>query len=148
MKKLAFISAIAFLSVMYSCTINTLVLYDDGYYTASQRQAAIEAQRKSYQNSTNNQQTQSQEQYVNNESIATEEYYQDDYTSSQTYQTDEGTGNTYITNNYYFDEDSYEIHIYGYNSMPQKWQDECLKMLEIFERVHNETPNFSYKIIN
>ena len=48
---------------------------------------------------------------------------------------------------YLFD-DEIEVHIYGYNSMPQKWQDECVKMLEIFERVHNETPNFPYKIIN
>ena len=48
----------------------------------------------------------------------------------------------------FLNEGYWEVHIYGYNSMPQKWQDECLKMLEIFERVHNETPNFSYKIIN
>lgn len=44
--------------------------------------------------------------------------------------------------------DSWEVHIYGYRSMPQEWQDECVKMLEIFDDVHKRTPNFSYKLIS
>ena len=42
----------------------------------------------------------------------------------------------------------FEVHIYGYYSMPEKWQTECLKMLEIFDDVHKETPNVVFKLIS
>ena len=47
-----------------------------------------------------------------------------------------------------FYEDKYEAHIYGYYSMSQRYQDYCKIILKIFERVHEETPNFTYKVIN
>jgi len=47
-----------------------------------------------------------------------------------------------------FYKDKYEAHIYGYYSMPENWQEECKLMLEVFDDVHNETPNFTYKLIN
>ena len=42
----------------------------------------------------------------------------------------------------------FEVHIYGYRSMPEKWQEDCIKMLEIFDDVHKETPNVVFKIIS
>ena len=33
-------------------------------------------------------------------------------------------------------------------SMKRELQDECKLMLEVFDDVHNETPNFTYKIIS
>ena len=46
------------------------------------------------------------------------------------------------------DEDNFEVHIYGYRSMPEKWQEDCIKMLEIFDDVHKETPNVEFKLIS
>jgi len=48
----------------------------------------------------------------------------------------------------YLFNDEIEVHIYGYYTMPKEYQNYCLKMLEVLDDVHNETPNFSYKIIN
>lgn len=42
----------------------------------------------------------------------------------------------------------FEVHIYGYYTMPDDWQEECIKMLEIFDDVHKETPNVVFKLIN
>ena len=42
----------------------------------------------------------------------------------------------------------YEVHIYGYKSMPDDWQEECIKMLEIFDDVHKKTPNVVFKLID
>ena len=48
----------------------------------------------------------------------------------------------------FYDEGYFEVHIYGYRSMPDDWQEECIKMLEIFDDVHKETPNVVFKLIN
>ena len=48
----------------------------------------------------------------------------------------------------FYDEEYFEVHIYGYYSMPDDWQEECIKMLEIFDDVHKETPNVVFKLIN
>ena len=48
----------------------------------------------------------------------------------------------------FLNEDYWEVHIYGYRSMPERWQTECKKMLKIFEDVHKRTPNLVFKFIN
>ena len=48
---------------------------------------------------------------------------------------------------YLFTEDT-EVHIYGYYSMSKTYQDYCKNVLEIFDDIHKETPNFTYKLIN
>lgn len=50
---------------------------------------------------------------------------------------------------YLFDgEKEYMVEMHGFYSMDKDLQDECRLMLEIFDDVHNETPNFTYKIIS
>ena len=46
------------------------------------------------------------------------------------------------------DEKEYMVEMHGFYSMDKDLQDECRLMLEIFDDVHNETPNFKYKIIS
>ena len=46
------------------------------------------------------------------------------------------------------DEKEYIAELYGFYSMDKELQDECRLMLEVFNDVYNETPNFKYKIIS
>ena len=39
------------------------------------------------------------------------------------------------------------VNITGFKSLKKDLQNECKKMLEVFEDVHKETPEFIYKII-
>ena len=43
---------------------------------------------------------------------------------------------------------SYHAEVYGFNSMSKSLQNECKKMLEVFDDVHKETPEFTYKVID
>lgn len=42
----------------------------------------------------------------------------------------------------------YVVELHGFYSLDNELQEECKTMLKIFDRVHNETPNFSYEIIS
>ena len=48
----------------------------------------------------------------------------------------------------FYDRGDIEVHIYGYRTMPDDWQEECIKMLEIFDDVHKETPNVVFKLLD
>ena len=41
-------------------------------------------------------------------------------------------------------EDNFEIRICGYHTMPENWQQACLKMFKIFDRVQDENPNIKF----
>lgn len=42
----------------------------------------------------------------------------------------------------------FEVHIKGFHTMPQKWQEHCKVMLNIFDDVHKNTPNVVFKFID
>lgn len=48
----------------------------------------------------------------------------------------------------FLNEGDYEVHIYGYYSMPDGWQESCKIMLKIFDDVHARTPNLVFKLIS
>lgn len=48
---------------------------------------------------------------------------------------------------YLFD-DEMTVELHNFYSLEPKPQDYCTPMLEVFDDVHNETPNFTYKIIS
>ncbi|MBQ4119338.1 MAG: barstar family protein [Clostridia bacterium] len=48
---------------------------------------------------------------------------------------------------YLFD-DEITVELHNFYSLEPKLQDYCTPMLEVFNDVHNETPNFTYKIIS
>ena len=48
----------------------------------------------------------------------------------------------------FYEQGDYIAELYGFYSMDKDLQDECRLMLEVFDDVHNETPNFTYKIIS
>ena len=41
-----------------------------------------------------------------------------------------------------------KVEVYNFYQKPKDWQDYCQAMLEIFARVHMETPNFTYQVIS
>ena len=43
---------------------------------------------------------------------------------------------------------NYHVEIHGYYSMNKDLQKACIKMLEVFDDVHRETPEFTYEIID
>lgn len=49
---------------------------------------------------------------------------------------------------YLFDDEKYIVEVHNLNSLNEKLREECKLMLEVFDDVHNETPNFEYKIIS
>lgn len=49
---------------------------------------------------------------------------------------------------YLFDDEKYIVEVHNLDSLDKKLQEECKLMLEVFDDVHNETPNFEYKIIS
>lgn len=42
----------------------------------------------------------------------------------------------------------YHIEIYGYNNMENDLREECKNMIEVFDDVNKEAPNFTYEIIS
>ena len=42
----------------------------------------------------------------------------------------------------------WEVHIKGFHTMPQDWQQSCKTMLSVFDDVHKETPNVVFKLID
>ena len=48
----------------------------------------------------------------------------------------------------FYEQGDYIAELHGFYSMDKDLQDECRLMLEVFDDVHNETPNFTYKIIS
>ena len=40
------------------------------------------------------------------------------------------------------------VEIYGFNALPEDLRDYCKTMLEIFDDVHDKTPNISFKVIS
>ena len=42
------------------------------------------------------------------------------------------------------------VHVYvkGFYSLPKNWADYMDKIIEVFDDVHKETPNFTYEIIS
>ena len=49
---------------------------------------------------------------------------------------------------YLFDDEKYIVEVHNLDSLDKKLQEECKLMIEVFDDVHNETPNFEYKIIS
>ena len=45
-------------------------------------------------------------------------------------------------------EGDWEVHIKGFHTMPQDWQQSCKTMLSVFDDVHKETPNVVFKLID
>ena len=41
-----------------------------------------------------------------------------------------------------------KVEIRGYGTMPRDLQQECLKMLEIFDDVHKDTPNVTFVVVS
>ncbi len=48
----------------------------------------------------------------------------------------------------WIDGEIFKVKIYGFNSLDGELRDYCLAMLEIFNDVHNETPNVSFELIS
>lgn len=48
---------------------------------------------------------------------------------------------------YYFDEPTH-VYVKGFYSLPKNWMDHMKKILEVFDDVHAETPNFTYEIVS
>lgn len=46
------------------------------------------------------------------------------------------------------DNKEYSVELCGFYSLKKELQDECKLMLEVFDDVHNRTPNFEYKFIS
>ena len=42
----------------------------------------------------------------------------------------------------------WEVHIKGFHTMPQDWQQSCKTMLSVFDDVHKRTPNVVFKLID
>lgn len=50
---------------------------------------------------------------------------------------------------YLFDtKEAFCAEIYGFYTLNKELQTECKNMLEVFDDVHEETPNFTYKIVS
>ena len=45
-------------------------------------------------------------------------------------------------------EGDWEVHIKGFHTMPQDWQQSCKTMLSVFDDVHKRTPNVVFKLID
>ncbi|MBC5579898.1 barstar family protein [Anaerofilum sp. BX8] len=43
---------------------------------------------------------------------------------------------------------NYLVQIKGFSSMPQELQQECVKMLEVFDDVHAETPSITFQFLS
>lgn len=48
----------------------------------------------------------------------------------------------------FYGRESYEINIYGFNSLEDKLREYCVDMLKIFDYIHGETPNVIFNLIN
>ena len=48
----------------------------------------------------------------------------------------------------WLDGESTEVHILGFNSLPEELKAYCAPMMEIFRDVHNEAPNVTFKLIS
>ena len=48
----------------------------------------------------------------------------------------------------FIDGEDVSVEIYKFNSLSKAIREKCRLMLEVFDDVHNETPNFTYKIIS
>ena len=44
-------------------------------------------------------------------------------------------------------QDERRVEIRGYHTMPKDLQEECLKMLEVFDMVHQQTPNVTFAVM-
>mgnify|MGYP006872990097 CR=1 FL=1 len=113
MKKL--ILAMLALFILGSCTINSISMYyDDGYYSAKQRQNLLAERQAAAQLKQNTLREQNHQQQALAESSLTEVSVEDteSLATSETYTETDAQGNTYITNNYYFDEDNYYDYAY------------------------------------
>jgi ribonuclease inhibitor len=48
----------------------------------------------------------------------------------------------------FVDDDQRLVNIYGFQSLPDDLRKECKKMLEIFDDVHQDTPNVIFQLIS
>lgn len=48
----------------------------------------------------------------------------------------------------FYDMGMIKTEIYNFRAMPKDWQEYCQPMLNIFARVHNETPNFMFEVVS
>lgn len=48
----------------------------------------------------------------------------------------------------FFGAKKYDVDIYGYTTLSKELRDYCATMLEVFEDVHNEHPNVTFKMIS
>ncbi|MBR6509973.1 MAG: barstar family protein [Clostridia bacterium] len=51
-------------------------------------------------------------------------------------------------NGLFDDQGNILVELYGFYSMKNELKNECKLMLEVFDDVQNDTPNFKYKIIS
>lgn len=45
-------------------------------------------------------------------------------------------------------EDNTLVKIYGFQQLPRDLREECKKMLEVFDDVHQDTPNVTFQMIS
>ncbi len=48
----------------------------------------------------------------------------------------------------FYQRGDFEVHILGFNSLPEELKTYCAPMMEIFRDVHNEAPNVTFKLIS
>lgn len=48
----------------------------------------------------------------------------------------------------FYERGDFEIHIYGFLSLPDDLREYCTAMLKVFDDVHRETPNVIFKLIS
>lgn len=48
----------------------------------------------------------------------------------------------------FYERGEWLVLIYGFNAMPDDLREECVKMLEIFDDVHADTPNIEFRVIS
>ena len=46
------------------------------------------------------------------------------------------------------EEDTLSVEIHGFQTLPDDLKEYCSKMLEIFDRVHKDTPNITFHMIS
>ena len=115
MKKSVYLSALALAVLVTSCKLESLSYYDDVY--SSSRDSQYEVVRNTSpapQEEPNYAYTEESEDSYSEENptyIYDENGYTNDgeaYSDEKSYYESDGNGNTYITNNYYYDEDDYD----------------------------------------
>ncbi|MBQ6998657.1 MAG: barstar family protein [Clostridia bacterium] len=48
----------------------------------------------------------------------------------------------------WWDGENIHVKIYAFSELNEEWREYCEVMIKIFERVHRQTPNFTYEVIS